>query len=150
MKQQIISGIKLGFVIAFLFTCYVMYDGIWGPTFFGIQVQEYSQPVYKINIFESFQDIRDPENSKWITAKSVGRYGSPSFYLTRIVEVENMSSEEVLEFYYKELTNKKLFSDIELKKDDDRILFSKFRVEGAIIVIKENPTTILVDVGRMS
>ena len=150
MKQQIISGIKLGFVIAFLLTSYVMYDGIWGPTFFGIQVQEYSQPVYKINIFESFQDIRDPENSKWITAKSVGRYGSPSFYLKRIVEVENMSPEEVLEFYYKELTNKKLFSDIELKKDDDRILFSKFRVEGAIIVIKENPTTILVDVGRMS
>ncbi len=150
MKQQIISGIKLGFVIAFLLTSYVMYDGIWGPTFFGIQVQEYSQPVYKINIFESFQDIRDPENSKWITAKSVGRYGSPSFYLKRIVEVENMSSEEVLEFYYKELKNKKLFNNIELKKDDDRILFSKFRVEGAIIVIKENPTTILVDVGRMS
>ena len=141
MKQQIISGIKLGFVIAFLLTSYVMYDG---------QVQEYSQPVYKINIFESFQDIRDPENSKWITAKSVGRYGSPSFYLKRIVEVENMSSEEVLEFYYKELKNKKLFNNIELKKDDDRILFSKFRVEGAIIVIKENPTTILVDVGRMS
>ena len=150
MKQQIISGIKLGFVIAFLLTSYVMYDGIWGPTFFGIQVQEYSQPVYKINIFESFQDIRDPENSKWITAKSVGRYGSPSFYLKRIVEVENMSSEEVLDFYYKELKNKKLFNNIELKKDDDRILFSKFRVEGAIIVIKENPTTILVDVGRMS
>lgn len=61
-----------------------------------------------------------------------------------------MSPEEVLEFYYKELTNKKLFSDIELKKDDDRILFNKFRVEGAIIVIKENPTTILVDIGRMS
>ena len=150
MKQQIISGIKLGFVIAFLFTSYVMYDGIWGPTFFGIQVQEYSQPVYKINIFESFQDIRDPENSKWITAKSEGRYGSPSFYLKRIVEVEDMSPEEVLEFYYKELTNKKLFSDIELRKNDDRILFSKFRVDGAIIVIKENPTTILVDVGRMS
>lgn len=150
MKQQIISGIKLGFVIAVLLTSYVMYDGIWGPTFFGIQVQEYSQPVYKINIFESFQDIRDPENSKWITAKSVGRYGSPSFYLKRIVEVENMSPEEVLEFYYKELTNKKLFSDIELKKDDDRILFSKFRVEGAIIIIKKNPTTILVDIGRMS
>lgn len=150
MKQQIISGIKLGFIIAVLLTSYVMYDGIWGPTFFGIQVQEYSQPVYKINIFESFQDIRDPENSKWITAKSVGRYGSPSFYLKRIVEVENMSPEEVLEFYYKELTNKKLFSDIELKKDDDRILFSKFRVEGAIIIIKKNPTTILVDIGRMS
>ena len=150
MKQQIISGIKLGFVIAFLFTSYVMYDGIWGPTFFGIQVQEYSQPVYKINIFESFQDIRDPQNSRWITAKSVGRYGSPSFYLKRIVEVENMSPEEVLEFYYKELTNKKLFSDIELKKDDDRILFSKFRVDGAIIVIKENPTTILVSLGRRS
>lgn len=150
MKQQIISGIKLGFIIAFLLTSYVMYDGIWGPTFFGIQVQEYSQPVYKTNIFESFQDIRDPENSKWITAKSVGRYGSPSFYLKRIVEVENMSPEEVLEFYYKELTNKKLFSDIELKKDDDRILFSKFRVEGAIIIIKKNPTTILVDIGRMS
>ena len=82
MKQQIISGIKLGFIIAVLLTSYVMYDGIWGPTFFGIQVQEYSQPVYKINIFESFQDIRDPENSKWITAKSVGRYGSPSFYHT--------------------------------------------------------------------
>ena len=144
MKQEIISGIKLGFVIAFLFTSYVMYDGIWGPTFFGIQVQEYSQPVYKIKIFESFQDIRDPENSKWIAAKSEGRYGSPSFFLKRIVEVENMSSEEVLEFYYKELTNKKLFSDIELKKDDDRILFSKFMVEGAIIVIKENPTTILL------
>lgn len=150
MKQQIISGIKLGFVIAFLLTSYVMYDGIWGATFFGIQVQEYSQPVYKTNIFESFQDIRDPENSKWITAKSVGRYGSPSFYLKRIVEVEDMSPEEVLEFYYKELTNKKLFSDIELRKNDDRILFSKFRVDGAIIVIKENPTTILVDVGRMS
>lgn len=150
MKQQIISGIKLGFIIAVLLTSYVMYDGIWGPTFFGIQVQEYSQPVYKINIFESFQDIRDPENSRWITAKSVGRYGSPSFYLKRIVEVENMSPEEVLEFYYKELTNKKLFSDIELKKDDDRILFSKFRVEGAIIIIKKNPTTILVDIGRMS
>ena len=147
MKQQIISGIKLGFIIAFLLTCYVMYDGIWGPTFFGIQVQEYSQPVYKINIFESFQDIRDPENSKWIAAKSEGRYGSPSFFLKRIVEVENMSSEEVLEFYYKELTNKKLFSDIELKKDDDRILFSKFMVEGAIIVIKENPTTILLRLG---
>lgn len=147
MKQEIISGIKLGFVIAFLFTSYVMYDGIWGPTFFGIQVQEYSQPVYKINIFESFQDIRDPENSKWIAAKSEGRYGSPSFFLKRIVEVENMSSEEVLEFYYKELTNKKLFSDIELKKDDDRILFSKFMVEGAIIVIKENPTTILLRLG---
>lgn len=150
MKQQIISGIKLGFVIAFLLTSYVMYDGIWGPTFFGIQVQEYSQPVYKINIFESFQDIRDPENSKWITAESVGRYGSPSFYLTRIVEVEDMSPEEVLEFYYKELTNKKLFSDIELKKDDDRILFSDFRIDGAIIVIKENPTTILVRLGRRS
>lgn len=147
MKQQIISGIKLGFIIAFLLTCYVMYDGIWGPTFFGIQVQEYSQPVYKIKIFESFQDIRDPENSKWIAAKSEGRYGSPSFFLKRIVEVENMSSEEVLEFYYKELTNKKLFSDIELKKDDDRILFSKFMVEGAIIVIKENPTTILLRLG---
>lgn len=147
MKQEIISGIKLGFVIAFLFTSYVMYDGIWGPTFFGIQVQEYSQPVYKIKIFESFQDIRDPENSKWIAAKSEGRYGSPSFFLKRIVEVENMSSEEVLEFYYKELTNKKLFSDIELKKDDDRILFSKFMVEGAIIVIKENPTTILLRLG---
>ena len=147
MKQQIISGIKLGFVIAFLLTSYVMYDGIWGPTFFGIQVQEYSQPVYKIKIFESFQDIRDPENSKWIAAKSEGRYGSPSFFLKRIVEVENMSSEEVLEFYYKELTNKKLFSDIELKKDDDRILFSKFMVEGAIIVIKENPTTILLRLG---
>lgn len=118
-----------------------------GPTFFGIQVQEYSQPVYKIKIFESFQDIRDPENSKWIAAKSEGRYGSPSFFLKRIVEVENMSSEEVLEFYYKELTNKKLFSDIELKKDDDRILFSKFMVEGAIIVIKENPTTILLRLG---
>lgn len=116
MKQQIISGIKLGFIIAFLLTCYAMYDGIWGPTFFGIQVQEYSQPEYKIKIFESFQDIRDPENSKWIAAKSEGRYGSPSFFLKRIVEVENMSSEEVLEFYYKELTNKKLFSDIELKK----------------------------------
>lgn len=150
MKQQIISGIKLGFVIAFLLTSYVMYDGIWGPTFFGIQVQEYSQPVYKINIFESFQDIRDPENSKWITAKSEGRYGSPSFYLKRIVEVEDMSPEEVLEFYYKELTNKKLFSDIELRKNDDRILFSKFRVDGAIIVIKENPTTILVSLGRRS
>lgn len=150
MKQQIIAGIKLGFVIAFLFTSYVMYDGIWGPTFFGIQVQEYSQPVYKINIFESFQDIRDPENSKWITAKSEGRYGSPSFYLKRIVEVEDMSPEEVLEFYYKELTNKKLFSDIELRKNDDRILFSKFRVDGAIIVIKENPTTILVSLGRRS
>lgn len=150
MKQQIISGIKLGFVIAFLFTSYVMYDGIWGPTFFGIQVQEYSQPVYKINIFESFQDIRDPQNSKWITAKSEGRYGSPSFYLKRIVEVEDMSPEEVLEFYYKELTNKKLFSDIELRKNDDRILFSKFRVDGAIIVIKENPTTILVSLGRRS
>lgn len=147
MKQEIISGIKLGFIIAFLLTCYVMYDGIWGPTFFGIQVQEYSQPVYKIKIFESFQDIRDPENSKWIAAKSEGRYGSPSFFLKRIVEVENMSSEEVLEFYYKELTNKKLFSDIELKKDDDRILFSKFMVEGAIIVIKENPTTILLRLG---
>lgn len=147
MKQEIISGIKLGFVIAFLFTSYVMYDGIWGPTFFGIQVQEYSQPVYKIKIFESFQDIRDPENSKWIAAKSEGRYGSPSFFLKRIVEVENMSSEEVLEFYYKELTNKKLFSDIELKKDDDRILFSKFMVEGAIIVIKENSTTILLRLG---
>lgn len=147
MKQEIISGIKLGFVIAFLFTSYVMYDGIWGPTFFGIQVQEYSQPLYKIKIFESFQDIRDPENSKWIAAKSEGRYGSPSFFLKRIVEVENMSSEEVLEFYYKELTNKKLFSDIELKKDDDRILFSKFMVEGAIIVIKENPTTILLRLG---
>ncbi len=150
MKQQIIFGIKLGFVIAFLFTSYVMYDGIWGPTFFGIQVQEYSQPVYKINIFESFQDIRDPQNSKWITAKSEGRYGSPSFYLKRIVEVEDMSPEEVLEFYYKELTNKKLFSDIELRKNDDRILFSKFRVDGAIIVIKENPTTILVSLGRRS
>ena len=147
MKQQIISGIKLGFIIAVLLTSYVMYDGIWGPTFFGIQVQEYSQPVYKIKIFESFQDIRDPENSKWIAAKSEGRYGSPSFFLKRIVEVENMSSEEVLEFYYKELTNKKLFSDIELKKDDDRILFSKFMVEGAIIVIKENPTTILLRLG---
>ena len=147
MKQQIISGIKLGFIIAVLLTSYVMYDGIWGPTFFGIQVQEYSQPVYKINIFESFQDIRDPENSKWIDAKSEGRYGSPSFFLKRIVEVENMSSEEVLEFYYKELTNKKLFSDIELKKDDDRILFSKFMVEGAIIVIKENSTTILLRLG---
>lgn len=150
MKQQIISGIKLGFVIAFLLTSYVMYDGIWGPTFFGIQVQEYSQPVYKINIFESFQDIRDPENSKWITAKSEGRYGSPSFFLKRIVEVENMSPEEALEFYYKELTNKKLFSDIELKKDDNRILFSKFRVDGAIIIIKEEPTTILVRLGRRS
>lgn len=106
--------------------------------------------MYKINIFESFQDIRDPENSRWITAKYVGRYGSSSFYLKRIAEVENMSHEEVLEFYYKELTNKKLFSDIELKKDDDRILFSKFRVEGAIIIIKKNPTTILVDIGRMS
>lgn len=150
MKQQIISGIKLGFIIAFLLTSYVLYDGIWGPTFFGIQVQEYSQPVYKINIFESFQDIRDPENSKWIAAESVGRYGSTSFFLKRIVEVENMSPEEVLEFYYKELTNKKLFSDIELKKDDNRILFSKFRVDGAIIIIKENPTTILVRLGRRS
>lgn len=150
MKQQIISGIKLGFIISILLISYPLYDSIWGATFFGIQVQEYSQPTYKIEIYESFQDIRDPENSKWITAKSVGRYGSPSFYLKRIVEVEDMSPEEVLEFYYKELTNKKLFSDIELKKDDDRILFNKFRVEGAIIVIKENPTTILVDIGRMS
>ena len=67
MKQQIISGIKLGFVIAFLFTSYVMYDGIWGPTFFGIQVQEYTEPTYKIKIYEKFQDIRDPFDSKWIT-----------------------------------------------------------------------------------
>ena len=103
MKQQIISGIKLGFIIAVLLTSYVMYDGIWGPTFFGIQVQEYSQPVYKINIFESFQDIRDPENSRWITAKSEGRYGSPSFFLKRIVEVENMSSEEVYRVAYERI-----------------------------------------------
>lgn len=147
MKQQIISGIKLGFIMAFLLTSYVMYDGIWGPTFFGIQVQEYSQPEYKIKIFESFQDIRDPENSKWITAKSEGRYGSSSFFLKRIVEVENMTSEEALEYYYRELTNNKLFSNIELKKDDDRILFSKFMVHGAIIIIKKNPTTILLRLG---
>lgn len=149
-KQQIIFGIKLGFIISLLLISYPLYDSIWGSTFFGIQVQEYSQPTYKIEIYESFQDIRDPENSRWITAKSIGRYGSPSFYLNRIVKVESMTPEEALEYYYKELKTKKLFNDIELKKDDDRILFKKFMVEGAIIVIKENPTTILVDVGRMS
>ena len=38
MKQQIISGIKLGFIIAFLLTSYVMYDGIWEPLKFNAVV----------------------------------------------------------------------------------------------------------------
>lgn len=149
-KQQIILGIKLGFIISLLLISYPLYDAVWGSTFFGIQVQEDSQPTYKIGIYESFQDIRDPQNSRWITAKSIGRYGSSSFYLNRIVEIESMTPEEALEYYYKELKNKKLFNDVNLIKNDKRILFKKFMAEGAIIVIKENPTTILVDVGRMS
>lgn len=148
MKQQIISGIKLGFVIAFLLTSYVMYDGIWGPTFFGIQVQEYSQPVGDIRVYESFQDIRDPENSEWITAAFPNVHDSHPFYLKRKIKVENSSSEKVLEYYYKELKTKKLFSDIKLMKEEKRILFSKFMIDGAIIVVDENPIIILINVGR--
>ena len=148
MKQEIISGIKLGFVIAFLFTSYVMYDGIWGPTFFGIQVQEYSQPVGDIRVYESFQDIRDPENSKWITAKFPIAHDSHPFYLKRKIKVEDSSSEKVLEYYYKELKTKKLFSSINLIKEEKKILFSKFMIDGAITVVDESPIIILIDVGR--
>ena len=107
MKQQIISGIKLGFVIAFLLTSYVMYDGIWGPTFFGIQVQEYSQPVGDIRVYESFKTYAIRKICKWITAAFPNVHDSHPFYLKRKIKVENSSSEKVLEYYYKELKTKK-------------------------------------------
>lgn len=146
MKQQIISGIKLGFVIAFLFTSYVMYDGIWGPTFFGIQVQEYTEPTYKIKIYEKFQDIRDPFDSKWITNKYIEKQRTRLFCLERKVELKNSNAKEAIDYYYENLKNRNLFDNIKLINDKNIIYFQDYFVDGSIKVINNIPTVVLISV----
>lgn len=146
MKQQIISGIKLGFIIAFLLTSYVMYDGIWGLTFFGIQVQEYTEPAYKIKIYEKFQDIRDPSYSKWITNKYIEKQRTRLFCLERKVELKNSNAKEAIDYYYENLKNRNLFDNIKLINGKNIIYFQDYFVDGSIKVINDIPTVVLISV----
>ncbi len=146
MKQLIIAGIKLGFVIAFLLTSYVMYDGIWGPTFFGIQVQEYTEPAYKIKIYEKFQDIRDPKNSKWIANKYIEKQRTRLFCLERKVELKNSNAKEAIDYYYENLKNRNLFDNIKLINGKNIIYFQDYFVDGSIKVINNIPTVVLISV----
>ena len=123
-----------------------MYDGIWGPTFFGIQVQEYTEPTYKIKIYEKFQDIRDPFDSKWITNKYIEKQRTRLFCLERKVELKNSNAKEAIDYYYENLKNRNLFDNIKLINDKNIIYFQDYFVDGSIKVINNIPTVVLISV----
>lgn len=145
--KKISFGIKLGIVIGILSSIWLLYDVIWGPTFFGIQLNEYNDDSYKIQIYEDFQNIRDPQNSNWLSFDRVERYGANVLYLKRNVVVPDYTGKEILNYYHTELTNKKLFEEIKFLNNNTKIYFKSFVREGSIEVVKENPTIINISIG---
>lgn len=149
-KNNVNLGITIGILLGLLISMFWGYNLIWGKTFFGKEVLSQYATNQKIALYQTFQDIRDPVGAEYKKVSYFSKDYDAHMYIKRILVITDMSAENVLDYYIKEISRKHE-ADIDYSRriiKFNKALDNKYDFEGYVRIVQCTPVLVEITIRR--
>lgn len=147
VKIQLIRGIKIGSCVGGIFCLFILNNIIWGNSVMGQQMGDNIISAEKAEVYQKFQNIRDPETIRWEKFSCREDYIDGNYILLgRTVVLSNLTASESLQYYYEFIKKNNIFKIIVFDQKNNIVRYEYNDVVGSINVLEENPTKLSITI----